>query len=195
MNPITFRDDVLDIVPDVEPLAFTLLSSRGTFRSKVWGRGSPNEGTAVWGSEFGRGLLVFIDHIDVKHTLRGMGIGTKLFDKALKWSKEEAIEFEHWDEFDENRIYLVVAPGAPRQDVVREFGEGNIYTGQYGERQAEVDAFRESLAMKSIAFWRKQGFRRVGLSGFWAYAVDPNHPSRQLTAEEDSMRDNIDPPA
>lgn len=191
VNKATFRDDIMDTILDCEPLAYDLLSHCGTFRSDTWGRGSPNEGSGVWGSEFGCGLLVFIEGIEVKHSLQGMGIGTKLFNRALDWVEKRAREL---GQPAEACSFLVTEPGCLHQDVVREFGEGNFDTGEYGERQAEVDAFRKKLTEKSIAFCRKQGFRRVGLSAFWAYATDPNHPSRQLTAEEDSKRDDIDPP-
>ncbi|KAI7774291.1 hypothetical protein LA080_008999 [Diaporthe eres] len=191
VNIATFRDDILETVFGVEGLACKLLDRHGTFRSDIWGRGSPNDGTGVWGREFGRGLLVLVEQIDVKHSLRGMGVGTRLFKQVLDWANKKAREL---GQPAEACSYLVVEPGSLRQDVVREFGEENFYTGDYGEKQAEVDAFMWKLAEKSIEFWRKQGFRRVGLSGFWAYATDSNHPSRQLTAKEDSERDGIYPP-
>ncbi|KAK7706006.1 hypothetical protein SLS63_014064 [Diaporthe eres] len=191
VNIATFRDDILETVFEVEPLAYQLLDRHGMFRSDVWGSGSPNEGSGVWGSELGRGLLVYIEHADVKHSLRGMGVGTRLFNHVLDWVNKKAREL---GQPAEACSYLVAAPGCLRQDVVREFGEENLYTGDYGERQAEVAVFMEKQAEKSIKFLRKQGFRRVGLSRFWAYATDSNHPSRQLTANEDSKRDDMDPP-
>lgn len=190
VNIATFRDDILETVFEVEPLAYQLLDRHGKFRSDIWGRGSPNEGTGVWGSELGRGLLVYIEHIHVRHSLRGMGIGTRLIKQVLGWVNKRAHEL---GQPAEACSYLVAAPGSLRQDVVREFGEENFDTGDYGERQVEVDAFMEKQAEKSIKFLRNQGFRRVGLSRFWAYATDSNHPSRQLTAKEDSERDDIDP--
>lgn len=188
----TFRDDILETVLEVEPLGYDILDHHGKFRSDYWGRGSANEGTGVWGSEFGRGLLVFMDDVDVKHSLRGMGVGTRLFKQALDWVNKKANEL---GQPAEACRYLVAAPGSLRQDVIREFGEGDIFTGGYGERQAEVDAFMKKQAEKSIAFLRKQGFRRVGLSHLWGYATASNHPSRQLTAEQDSKRDDMNPPS
>lgn len=120
-----------------------------------------------------------------------MGIGTKLIQQALRWVHQK---FGELGELDEECSYVVAAPGTLRADVVREFGQENHDTGNWGARQAEVRAFMEKQGEKSIAFLRKQGFRRVGLSGFWGYATNSNHPSRQLTAEEDSERDDIDPP-
>ncbi|KAG6359034.1 hypothetical protein INS49_012554 [Diaporthe citri] len=146
VNIATFRGDILETVLDVEPLAHDLLDRHGAFRSGIWGCGSPKEGTGVWGSEFGRGLLVFIEHVDVKHSLRGIGVGTKLFKQVLDWVKKKAREL---GQPAEACSYLVVAPGSLRQDVVREFGEGNFFTGDYGTRQAEVDGFMEKQAEKS----------------------------------------------
>lgn len=190
VNAATFRDDIMDAIIDFEPLAYELLNRHGTFRSEIWGCGSLYKGNGVWGSELGRGLLVFIEQIEIKHFLRGMGIGTKLFNQALDWVDKRARQL---GQPAEACSYLVVVPGCLRQDVVHEFGEDIFDRADYGERQAEVDAFQKKVTERSIAFWRKQGFRRVGLSGLWAYATDPNHPSRQLTAEEDSMRDDLDP--
>lgn len=191
VNKPTFRYQISKTTEEMEPLVYDLLSFQGEFRSDIFGRGSQYEGSGVWGDEFGRGLLVAIEHFEVKHSLRGMGIGTKLINQVLDWVHKKAGEL---GECAQDCSYLVVAPASLRVDVVREFGQENYYTGDWGVRQAEVAAFKEKQAEKSIAFWRKQGFRRVGLSGFWGYATDSKHPSRRLTAEEDSKRDHIDPP-
>lgn len=47
VNKATFRDDIVEIAQEMEPLAYDLLDRRGKFRSGIWGRGSKNEGTGV----------------------------------------------------------------------------------------------------------------------------------------------------
>lgn len=190
-----FREEIQEDILHVQPLACGLLDPYGDLKTDVWGRRSPNAGTGVWDSEFGAGILVYIEHIHVEHYLRGMGIGTKLFNQALDWvSKKERELNQELDDIFFDGVYLVVAPGALDQDTASEFGEAHFFTGNYGKRQGEVDASKNKLTDKAVAFWRKQGFRRVGLSCFWAYATNPHHPSRQLTTEEDAKRDNIIPP-
>lgn len=192
INAYLFGDGIKHRGAERALLAARLFSNCGKFRVDLWGPYSRNEGTGVWGSELGRGLLVFIEQIEVLYFLRGMGIGTKVFHKALDWVDKKAHRI---CQPPEACSYFVVAPRALQEDVVREFGEGNTDTGSYGDREVEVQAYRDQLRERAIAFWRKQGFRRVGLSSYWAYATSPYHPSRWLSAEEDSRRDHIDPPS
>ncbi|KAF8879191.1 hypothetical protein CPB84DRAFT_1793501 [Gymnopilus junonius] len=57
---------------------------------------------------------------------------------------------------------------------------------------SSVDSEAAWLARRDtiIAFYRKNGFRRIGFTSFFAYSPDPSHPSRQLTASAEP-----DPPS
>jgi GNAT superfamily N-acetyltransferase len=157
----------------------SLFTRHGTFKFDIWGSGSPHGGTGVWGRDFGPGPLILIEDMTVSDSLRGKGIGTELFNQTLDWVAETC-------------SYLMLEPGLSSEEIIRVFGKEGFPTGG-DERQAEVLSYAQQLTDKSTAFWRKEGFRRVGLSHFWAYATDPNHPSRYLTAEEDSEFDGVNP--
>ncbi|KAG5717938.1 Proteasome subunit alpha type-4 [Termitomyces sp. T112] len=43
----------------------------------------------------------------------------------------------------------------------------------------------EELKRKQVNFFRKNGFRRVGRTGFFGYSTDPVHPSHAIPLEED----------
>lgn len=46
-------------------------------------------------------------------------------------------------------------------------------------------AMIEDNVAKATKFWRAMGFRRVGTSEWFCYAMDPEHPARQLAAKDD----------
>ena len=167
----------------------SLFTRHGTFKCDIWGSGSPHGGTGVWGHDFGRGPLILIEDMTVSDSLRGKGIGTELFNQTLDWVAEMERKL---GQSAETCSYLMLEPGLSSEEIIRVFGKEGFPTGG-DERQAEVLSYAQQLADKSTAFWRREGFRRVGLSHFWAYATDPNHPSRYLTAEEDSEFDGINP--
>lgn len=192
VSTYTFEDDMDEMSEDAAQLARGLLDRDATYMSTylVWGRGSGGEGTGVWSSEFGRGVLVHLEELKVHHKFRGIGIGTKLFGRILEWIDEKIQGV--WDSEEDSTLYrdgayIVVTPGSLTEDLRREFPQ---YQHGGGRRDPRYRAFDAALKQQSVAFWRKQGFRRIGLSKFFGYATDSNHPSRSLTVEDDRERDD-----
>lgn len=177
-NPYTFRDDMEELSEEAAQLAMCLFKRDATFRSNIWGPGAPEPGTGVWSSELESGVLVLLDELKVHHSFRGMGLGTKMFDRVLEWIKSADLGA---------RAYIIVVPGALFEDMRREFPELAYHSA--GNR-AEYQAYDAALKVKAVAFYRKLGFRRIGLSQYFGYAMDPKHPSKFLTAEEDSEMDD-----
>ncbi|KAF8066500.1 ankyrin repeat family protein [Lyophyllum atratum] len=54
-----------------------------------------------------------------------------------------------------------------------------------------------NVKKKQVAFVRKNGFRRIGRTGFFGYSPDPDHPSRKIPicADPDEQSGDFDTPA
>jgi hypothetical protein len=51
--------------------------------------------------------------------------------------------------------------------------------------EAERRAIFEANKANAIDFWRAMGFRRVGVTHWFCYAMDPTHPARRTAVEDD----------
>ncbi|KAF8879186.1 hypothetical protein CPB84DRAFT_1828452 [Gymnopilus junonius] len=67
-------------------------------------------------------------------------------------------------------------------------GHAYVWPTPNARIEDKLEWFRQRDAI--VAFYRKNGFRRVGLTPFFAYSPDPSHPSRNLSAAADP-----DPPS
>jgi hypothetical protein len=54
----------------------------------------------------------------------------------------------------------------------------------FPDLQYSKDVFKSKKA-EAVAFWRAMGFRRIGSSQWFCYAMDPEHLSCHLAIEDD----------
>jgi len=124
------------------------------------------KGTGVFGTELNKGSLAVIsDDVDIakddffiREEFRGRGIGSWALKHLFQHGTLRGVRF------------IYASPWATR---VR-------------QRETSQDAMQ--LANNGVqSFFRKAGFRRVGQSEYFAYALrDANHPSRKLAIEDDA---------
>jgi GNAT superfamily N-acetyltransferase len=140
--------------------AFVADIFEGVSVKREWMPGLDTSGTEVWGEELNCGdVFVFNScEVDAKHQRKS--IGKNLVDAVLKVVKDSGIR------------YIFAAPEGFRMgsDPMCEMVDKKV-----GGPDME----------KALAFWRAVGFRRVGRSEWLGFAVDPEHPSHGLPAEDD----------
>ncbi|KAH8163739.1 hypothetical protein CIB48_g4508 [Xylaria polymorpha] len=119
------------------------------------------KGSGVWGDELDRGNLLLFEEIDVTPSWRRQAVATKIVNAILE--KARAMP---------GRFFAFAAPGCLTRNL--------DYTDETSH-----SALIAKQEMISKRFWRSLGFRRVGVSGWFAYTHNDSHPSRHLDAEED----------
>ncbi|KAF9007135.1 hypothetical protein BDQ17DRAFT_1423206 [Cyathus striatus] len=125
--------------------------------------GGSRSGTATFKDELNNGTFAYLsddtgDELFVDQEYRGRGVGSWVLDAVKKHSSLEEVQF----------IF-----SHPRAAGMSKVGEKN---DREGNNHTKVQKF-----------FRKNGFRRVGQSPYFAYALrDTKHPSRVLDATKDA---------
>ncbi|KAI1084725.1 hypothetical protein F5B20DRAFT_591759 [Whalleya microplaca] len=127
---------------------------------------SPKQsGSGVWGTELERGVLVLIKDVFIQREQRNCGLGRKLIEAVLATIQERVQVF-----------FAIALPHCPLfevKDALAQYLVDDVY--DFDKRTVEF----------AIRFLRTLGFRRVGSSDWFAYAGDPDHPSRRLASKDD----------
>ncbi|KAF9775824.1 hypothetical protein IL306_006051, partial [Fusarium sp. DS 682] len=137
-------------------LAFDLFDRYGCLNREYYEH-SFKKGSGVWGRELDRGDILLFENIRVTLQHRRTGLGTQIVKAILDKIRPKT-----------NRFVAFASPGFLHDEVDEE----------------NKDEARQHQ-MISEMFFRSLGFRRVGISCWFAFVDNPNHPSRQLKAEED----------
>ncbi|KAF4947806.1 hypothetical protein FGADI_10139 [Fusarium gaditjirri] len=137
-------------------LAFDMFDRYGRL-SREFYEHSFKKGSGVWGSELDHGDILLLETISVTRQHRRVGLGTKIWEAILDKIRPTT-----------HRFVAFVSPGY----LTAEVDEG--VPSEWKEHQAIAELFFRSL-----------GFRRVGVSSWFAFVDNPNHPSRQLRASDD----------
>jgi len=119
-----------------------------------------DKGSGCFGEEVNGGRLFYLDTVHVNSEYRYQGIGL--------WMLEQFLQSEHVDMADFVMLWPYPADGDSQ-----------------GLTSAQLNDHTRRLEV----FFRKAGFRRIGRTPIFAYAKDPNHPSRKLPASEDADSD------
>ncbi|KAL0961304.1 hypothetical protein HGRIS_006263 [Hohenbuehelia grisea] len=115
----------------------------------------PHRGTSCWGTELERGNLLYVQEIQVKEKFRHLGVGSWTLQKLC------ASKYVKKDDY----IYCWPAP---------------IVTGYHHSLGSN------STELKQLSnFFRKNNFRRIGLTQFFAYSPNKDHPSRRISPSDD----------
>lgn len=180
-----FYTEMEDPTQELADLAFDLFDRWGCVKDDFLYH-SVKKGTGIWGEELNRGKILLFQSLTVEENLRRQGIGRKLAQNL--WAKviaETSASIVRYPQFesptahdDEECQFAVVLPT-------------HLITG--GMQMAELEnlsreareQYLENSKAAAIAFWRSLGFRRIGSSSWFGLAASADHPSRQLSAQDD----------
>ncbi|KAF9479090.1 hypothetical protein BDN70DRAFT_834943 [Pholiota conissans] len=118
--------------------------------------GGYRSGSGCWGEELNTGEILYLEDLTVEQSYRRSGVGSWFLQKLL--NSDFVLGFMR-----ESKVYCWPMPPGAASD------------------SNDWDAQIEQVNM----FFRKNGFRRVGRTSFFAYSPNPNHPSRFLPIERD----------
>lgn len=162
----TFYRDMEEPTHDLSELAFHVFDRWGCLKSKF--RDHPvKKGTGIWGAELDESKFLFIEGLKVNEDNQRKGYGRKLFEQA--WENAQSIA-------DDCNFAIVLASHINTR-VVEEKAES------LSPRDREL--FYTGLQSAAEDFWRAVGFRRIGSTSYFAYAKDPSHASRSISAADD----------
>ncbi|KAF4981913.1 hypothetical protein FZEAL_2382 [Fusarium zealandicum] len=142
-------------------LAFELFDRYGLLDRELFEH-PIRKGTGVWGNELDKGDILLFESISVKGRFRHRQIGTDMINKIIRTMGEKTTHF-----------FALAKPG-------------------YLDQEVDVnDTAKTKHALKvSRKFFHSLGFRRIGVSPWFAFTNDPEHASKSL----DALEDWIDPP-
>ncbi|KAH9486166.1 hypothetical protein JR316_0000230 [Psilocybe cubensis] len=149
--------------------------------------GTRRSGTGVWGEELNRGNILLIEIIRVDEKFIRKGVGSWLLKKFLNspHCTSAQINRQKPQKFDEDPLVRQMQEAIQRYPVFarpqRPVPHAHIFClpGTIGRKFVTEDDI--------IAFFRKNGFRRVGRTQFLCYSSDPDHPSHNLALAEDPL--------
>ncbi|PPQ84753.1 hypothetical protein CVT26_014688, partial [Gymnopilus dilepis] len=148
--------EVMDVDSD-EWHEFSTLFDKGAVIRPELVDGGRRSGSGCWGKELNEGEMLYINDVRVKEEFRQCGVGSCVLEKLLASSYLGQ----------QDHAYCWPSP---------------IFSRSENMTQAERTKNFDNV----VAFFRKNGFRRIGLTQFFAYSPNPSHPSRQLAASADA---------
>lgn len=153
---------------DCANLAYTLLNQNGYVNSK-WISNPDTKGSGVWGPPLSTGNFIVVEDIVVVADFRRQGMGRSLFKALL--SHERCSDEDNFVQY----IFAWATEAASGWD--------SSYNCALPDK--EKKALFKANKDKAIRVFRSLGFRRVGSSHWFCYALDLDDPSHALAAEDD----------
>lgn len=180
-----FYTEMEDPTQELADLAFGLFDRWGCIKDDFLYH-SVKKGTGIWGEELNRGKILLFQSLIVEENLRRQGIGRKLAQNL--WAKviaETSASIVRYPQLesptahdDEECQFAVVFPThLITSDMQRDELENLSPEAR--------EQYLENSKAAAIAFWRSLGFRRIGSSSWFGLAASADHPSRQLSAQDD----------
>lgn len=179
----TFYEEMGEETEDLADLAFNLFDRWGCVKDDFLYH-PVKKGTGIWGEELNRGKILLFQSLTAEEDARSQGIARKVVEDL--WAKVRARtdasivrypQFEsptaHEDE--ECRFALVL----PTRVEAMEKAAFEALSPDAREH------YIENSKTVAIAFWRSLGFRRIGSSSWFGLAAIADHPSHQLSAQDD----------
>ncbi|KAL2201521.1 hypothetical protein P885DRAFT_27212 [Corynascus similis CBS 632.67] len=121
------------------------------------------KGSGAWGPELNHGDILLFNSLNIEPHWQHQGIGARVVNAILEKARSMSSGF-----------FAFVRPG---------YLDGDLnYDCEDGEEDS-MTAEKHLAALEQ--FWRSLGFRRVGLSEWFAFADDDSHSSRHLDAVQD----------
>ncbi len=158
-------DDYLEMT---STLALELFDRHGRLK-KEYISYEVRKGSGTWGHEFDKGDIVVFESIEVKKEYRGRKASTELVDHIWKQAKSR---------YDRKLFAFACATHIDDEDERRESRDGTMSSAQLKRR------FEEGQ-VRSEAFLRSLGVRRVGHTQWFCIASDPDRPCYKPAASDD----------
>ena len=156
-------------------LAFAkaLFCSKGTLMSKH--KSCKNKYLGPWSKELETGGVLILKYLLVEKYFRRQGVARLLIEELIKQAKERTAKKP------KGMVrFMIVFPAVIKPDFEEEF------EGKTDEEKVKIE---KKAYEDAVNFYRAHGFRRIGLSRWFGYALDPEHASRRIPSEDD-----LDPP-
>ncbi|ORY70022.1 uncharacterized protein BCR38DRAFT_481174 [Pseudomassariella vexata] len=139
--------------------------------------------TTVWRDKFGDRFILVIDHLRILDHLprvpqRTADLKESLMRELLAKAQAQV------DEIDGPKEFFAIASGAMLKR------ELSIHGRDLPEDEQRMPLWN-MWTQHNFRFLRKMGFRRLGSSHYLAWSSDENHPSRQITLEDEAALDQI----
>ncbi|KAK5788438.1 hypothetical protein VI817_009396 [Penicillium citrinum] len=155
--------------PSVETmqLAYQIFDRYGRLKDELM-RHCVRKGSGVWQNELSSGNFLLIESVSVAQKHRGSGIGRNIVLNLIE--KAQGLD---------NDVRFVFAyPSC--------LHEGEDFQERDGKTKDERIKMADAQTANAIRFFRALGFRRIGLTNWFAFSIkDVNHPSRGLSSQDD----------
>ena len=154
---------------ELAELAFGLFDRWGNIKSDYLEH-PVKKGSGVWGKELNRGSFLYVENLKVNKDHYRQGSGRRMVEDVCTKARSARSSCRFaitWPVFVDNRPYEDRQADPCRPD-----------------RVARIDAGQTATEN----FWRSVGFRRIGSSPFFAFAMAGDLPSLALDKSEDYMR-------
>lgn len=178
-----FYEEMGERSEDLADLAFNLFDRWGCINDDILYH-PVKKGTGIWGEELNRGKILLFQSLTAEEDVRRQGIGRKvvqdLWAKVRSQTSASIVRYQQWEfptAYDDQECkFALVLPT-------------HLDTMERAEFEALSPEAREHYFENSktvaIAFWRSLGFRRIGSSSWFGLAASADHPSHQLSAQDD----------
>ncbi|KAI9693709.1 MAG: hypothetical protein M1822_002980 [Bathelium mastoideum] len=155
---------------DAASLASSLFDEAGNLKLEIAEHGLKS-GSRLWNHELSNGDILVLGKVEVSRNLPCKDIASMLVDRTLQ--EVSSLRRRPFFAFaSTSQIPEVVHD--QHMDVVDAEGRAIKNTNETSPNVKELEAF-----------WRAQGFRRVGISPWFAWSSDPDHPARHSSALAD----------
>ncbi|KAI9704394.1 MAG: hypothetical protein M1836_007257 [Candelina mexicana] len=162
----TFSENMTITSQDATTLALEVFDRHGRLKDDLKNH-KHKKGSGVWREEVDLGSFLIVEEISVQQQWRRQGIGSKLGNEI--WHKAQALMPDVSFAFASQTQLVTEEVDERRQDMAK------------SEIKADID-LTERI---SIAFLRRQGYRRIGNTTWLALAADAEHPSHDLAPSDD----------
>jgi GNAT superfamily N-acetyltransferase len=124
-------------------------------------------GLGIWQTELSEGNFLIIETVTVLRKARRRGIGRRLVMDMI----QKAVGMD-----DDVRFVFAYPTCLHRGEDLEE---------RKGKTKRERFDMADAQKAIAIRFFRKLGFRRIGISHWFAFSIDANHRSRNISIDED----------
>ena len=175
-SKVTLHSNLYSRVQDLndgssDGLAFAkaMFCSKGKLKKELISNGEYSLGP--WGTELENGAVLILQLVFIEREFRQQGVGRLLLQSLISRCKETTGRTE------KGQIkFVIVYPAVVKEDFEKELE---------GKTQAEKKEIEKAHYKIAVKFYRANGFRRIGLSKWFGFAVGAEHKSREVALEND----------
>ncbi|EGX52469.1 hypothetical protein AOL_s00043g258 [Orbilia oligospora ATCC 24927] len=161
-----FRAEMEGPSQELCDVAFDLFNSHARLKRELINH-PVRKGTGVWGKELDHGNFLVIENVHIYDaSWRRKGIGTRIVRDVIDKSRRE----------NRTPAFSLVSPAYLNSELEKATIE---------KTKLEKHEIRIHMQNGNVAFWRCQGFRRIGASDFFGLATDTSHPANTISLAQD----------